>query len=137
VCVADAIGRNSECLHLLSYPFTHFTDRYVRHVSATGNLSLVQNVWNWNTVELPTVHISNIKKTNKQTPWPETACELYRPSDRISNISDGKLNSDALSCLKTKFRGLSPRADYTDRATAACRRSDCQLLRIEGTTWSA
>jgi hypothetical protein len=31
---------------------------------------------------------------------------------------------------------LSPRANYTDRATAACRRSDCQLLRIEGATWS-
>jgi hypothetical protein len=32
---------------------------------------------------------------------------------------------------------LSPRANYTDRATAACRRSDCQLVRIEGATWSA
>jgi hypothetical protein len=29
-----------------------------------------------------------------------------------------------------------PRANYTDRATAACRRSNCQLLRIEGATWS-
>jgi hypothetical protein len=36
-----------------------------------------------------------------------------------------------------KLHGLSPRASYTDRATAACRRSDCQLLRIEGATWSA
>jgi hypothetical protein len=36
-----------------------------------------------------------------------------------------------------KIHGLSPRANYTDRATAACRRSDCQLLRIEGATWSA
>jgi hypothetical protein len=33
-----------------------------------------------------------------------------------------------------KLRGLSPRANYTDRATAACRRSYCQLLRIEGAT---
>jgi hypothetical protein len=33
---------------------------------------------------------------------------------------------------KTKLHGLSPRANYTDRVTAACRRSDCQLLRIEG-----
>jgi hypothetical protein len=32
---------------------------------------------------------------------------------------------------------LNPRANYTDQATAACRRSDCQLLRIEGATWSA
>jgi hypothetical protein len=39
--------------------------------------------------------------------------------------------------LKKKLHGLSPRVNYTDRATAACRRSDCQLLRIEGATWSA
>jgi hypothetical protein len=39
--------------------------------------------------------------------------------------------------IKTKLHGLSPRAIYTDRATAACRRSDCQLVRIEGATWSA
>jgi hypothetical protein len=38
---------------------------------------------------------------------------------------------------KTKLHGLSPRTNYTDRATAACRRSDYQLLRIEGDTWSA
>jgi hypothetical protein len=35
-----------------------------------------------------------------------------------------------------KLHGLSPRANYTDRATAACGRSDCQLLRIKGATWS-
>jgi hypothetical protein len=39
--------------------------------------------------------------------------------------------------IKKKLHGLSPRANYTDRATAACRRSDCQLLRIDGATWSA
>jgi hypothetical protein len=38
---------------------------------------------------------------------------------------------------KNKLHGMSPRANYTDRAIAACRRSDCQLLRIEGATWSA
>jgi hypothetical protein len=37
----------------------------------------------------------------------------------------------------TKLHGLSPRANYTDRVTAACRRSDCQLVRIVGATWSA
>jgi hypothetical protein len=36
-----------------------------------------------------------------------------------------------------KLHGLSPRANFTDRATAACRRSDCQLLWIKGATWSA
>jgi hypothetical protein len=39
--------------------------------------------------------------------------------------------------LKIKLHGLSPRANCTDRATAAYRRSDCQLVRIEGATWSA
>jgi hypothetical protein len=29
------------------------------------------------------------------------------------------------------------RANYTDRATAASRRSGCQLLRIKDATWSA
>jgi hypothetical protein len=33
---------------------------------------------------------------------------------------------------KLKLRGLSPRANYTDRATAACRRSDCQLFADRG-----
>jgi hypothetical protein len=42
-----------------------------------------------------------------------------------------------VSCLTTnKLHGLSPRANYTDRTTAAWR-SDCQLLRIKGATWSA
>jgi hypothetical protein len=31
----------------------------------------------------------------------------------------------------------SPQANYTDRATAAYRRSGCELLQIEGVTWSA
>jgi hypothetical protein len=39
--------------------------------------------------------------------------------------------------LQLNSHGLSSLANYTDRATAACRRSDCQLLRIEGATWSA
>jgi hypothetical protein len=45
--------------------------------------------------------------------------------------------TDNLTWKKTKLHGLSTRANYTDRATAACRRSDCQLMRIEGATWSA
>jgi hypothetical protein len=36
-----------------------------------------------------------------------------------------------------KLHGLSLRANYTDRETAACRQSDCQLLRIGGATWLA
>jgi hypothetical protein len=42
-----------------------------------------------------------------------------------------------IPALKKNLHGLSPRANYTDRATAACRRSVDQLLRIEGATWSA
>jgi hypothetical protein len=44
-------------------------------------------------------------------------------------VTDSPKNS-----FKKKLHGLSPRANYTDRATAACQRSDCQLLRIEGAT---
>jgi hypothetical protein len=32
------------------------------------------------------------------------------------------------AAIKEKLHGLSPRANYTDRATAACRQSDCQLF---------
>jgi hypothetical protein len=52
---------------------------------------------------------------------------------------NGLLGRPNVSVYKQKknLHGLSPRANYTDRATAAFRRSDCQLLRIEGATWSA
>jgi hypothetical protein len=33
---------------------------------------------------------------------------------------------------KKKLHGLSPRANCTDRATAACRPSDCQLFADKG-----
>jgi hypothetical protein len=42
-----------------------------------------------------------------------------------------KLSGNEICCLIKKLHGLSPRANYNDRATAACRRSECQLLRIE------
>jgi hypothetical protein len=38
---------------------------------------------------------------------------------------------------KAKLRGRSPQENYTDRATAACRRSSFQPLRVEGVAWSA
>jgi hypothetical protein len=47
------------------------------------------------------------------------------------------LQATVINLNKKKLHGLSPRANYNDRATAACRRSNCQLLRIEGATWSA
>jgi hypothetical protein len=51
-------------------------------------------------------------------------------------LFQGSLLFIHLNRLK-KLHGLNPRANYTDRATAACRQSDCQLLRLEGATWSA
>jgi hypothetical protein len=73
---------------------------------------------------------------------------LYAYSEQSSALSNGRLNnlSSVETCIvqvtmynthKTKLCGLSPRANSTDRATAAYRRSDCQLLLIEGATWSA
>jgi hypothetical protein len=38
----------------------------------------------------------------------------------------------ALQNKQNKLHGLSPRANYTDRAIAACRRSDCQLFADKG-----
>jgi hypothetical protein len=38
---------------------------------------------------------------------------------------------------RTKLRGRSPQANYTNRATAAYRRSWCQPLRVEGVAWLA
>jgi hypothetical protein len=46
-----------------------------------------------------------------------------------SSIGDTKTKLNEL-------RGFSPQANYTDRATAACLRSSCQLLRTEGVVWS-
>jgi hypothetical protein len=37
----------------------------------------------------------------------------------------------------TKLGVFSPQANYIDRTTTACRRSQCQLLLIEGVAWSA
>jgi hypothetical protein len=78
---------------------------------------------------------------NKNTEQTQTAMP------RATNLS--VLSSEDSSCLRQrghcgrqsvpikKLHGLSPRANNTDRATAASRRSGCQLLRIKGATWSA
>jgi hypothetical protein len=54
----------------------------------------------------------------------------------VSRLCPSNVILNARKHIK-KLLGLSPRANNTDRATAACRRNDCQLLRIEGATWSA
>jgi hypothetical protein len=72
---------------------------------------------------------------------------MYKESQAFSFVTTGFLPRVKFQILSTiglkiiiikkKLHGLSPRVNYTDRATAACRRSDCQLVRIEGATWSA
>jgi hypothetical protein len=54
---------------------------------------------------------------------------------------EGKYHLEGIGVEETlnkrnKLRGLSRRANYTDRATAVCRPSWCQIFRIEGGTWS-
>jgi hypothetical protein len=48
--------------------------------------------------------------------------------------------SRVIAILGTEYLNsvaFSPQANYTDRATAAWRRSQYQLLRIEGVAWPA
>jgi hypothetical protein len=61
---------------------------------------------------------------------------LHHGADRHSRATSHGYHVTSVATLKKKLHGLSPRANYTDRATAACRRSDCQLLRIRGDTLS-
>jgi hypothetical protein len=69
------------------------------------------------------------ESTSYEAPPTSTLLSLHPSSVHISSSAP---------CSQTpSIYGLSPRANYTDRATAACRRSDCQLVRIEGATWSA
>jgi hypothetical protein len=69
---------------------------------------------------------------------------------RASNVTQNKLNLNLIDppwylaknrqqVIKneTELRFFRPRANYTDRATATCGRSYCQILRMEGVTWSA
>jgi hypothetical protein len=44
--------------------------------------------------------------------------------------------SSLLFSKKKKLRSLSPRENYTDRATATCRRNQWQLLRIPAAVFS-
>jgi hypothetical protein len=48
-------------------------------------------------------------------------------SSHNANYFTNKYTEFQLSTCFIKLRGLSPRANYTDRETAVCRRSKCQL----------
>jgi hypothetical protein len=45
------------------------------------------------------------------------------------------INWTDLALTKWIKLNCSPQANYTDRATAVCRRSLCQPLRVEGVAW--
>jgi hypothetical protein len=66
----------------------------------------------------------------------DLATEL-RVRRKVASSSGAVREGDRDENKTNKLHGLSPRANNTDRATAASRRSDCQLLRIKGATWSA
>jgi hypothetical protein len=76
----------------------------------------------------------------------------YQPRNNLVKDETGDLLADSHNILNRwknyfsqllnvhsinggKLHGQSPRTNYTDRATAACQQSECQLLRIEGATW--
>jgi hypothetical protein len=63
---------------------------------------------------------------------PDSDPSTLHPTDSHTDC----VNPLFLSIYSLKLHGLSPRANYTDRVTAFCQGSDCQLLRIEGATWS-
>jgi hypothetical protein len=84
-------------------------------------------------------HLFTVKDMNVQVKGFFLGNQLIAQGGLIA-LSHHKIFKSFLSygiVLKTKLHGLSPQANYTDRATAACQRSDCQLVWIEGATWSA
>jgi hypothetical protein len=80
----------------------------------------------WSTLAVESVAKSHHDMTQSKRTWEiGTSAQL-----REILYTDSKIKTT------NKLHGLSPRANYTDWATTACRRSYCQLLRIEGATWS-
>jgi hypothetical protein len=65
---------------------------------------------------------------------------LFDPKDSGSLCSLVKMIITAMIIIiiiiVIKLRGNSQQANYTERATAACRRSQCQHLWIEGVAWT-
>jgi hypothetical protein len=81
-------------------------------------------------------HINLIIRSSLTSQCPR----MERSRDVQYVLCDGNHPANYKGCTvykKKKLLGLRPRANYTDRATAVFRPSYCQLLRIEGATWSA
>jgi hypothetical protein len=73
--------------------------------------------------------------------WQQCLATFFDPSCGFySTRTQGQRSFSRCSIVhgkKVNFVASSPQANYTDLATAACRRSYCQLFRIEGVAWSA
>jgi hypothetical protein len=92
------------------------------------------------------VELNHLPSTQETGPWQSQITFLMVTKvHRHHTIQTlGRVHAKLHSCdftlaifsvkTRTKPHGLSPRANYTDRATVACRRSWCQLLRMEGAT---
>jgi hypothetical protein len=94
------------------------------------------HIWAWNlpiSVLMTEIYFErrSIWKTQWDGKYLDNYISCYTPSSETFRPKFLKKKS------KQKLHGLSPRANYTDRATAACRRSDCQRFRIKGAIWSA
>jgi hypothetical protein len=57
-----------------------------------------------------------------------------RARGRCDPINSSVTHKCKATLIRAELRSMSPRANYIDRDTAACRRSYCQLWRIEGVT---
>jgi hypothetical protein len=98
-------------------------------------LILPTAVWPW-------IRLRNFPKgKGRPARWSFGVSQPYEPLRLVIGIASVIHISSFIDLeqdIKKKLlRGLCPRANYTDRATAACRRSRTQFLRIEGATWSA
>jgi hypothetical protein len=107
---------NRQLFRNMRYIFGVFNDTFLWTIKTPG----ITGLWTLSTVECS-------KETQAFRNW---ICFCPQMTRWLTPSLLGPLNNN-------KLHGLSPRANYSYRATAACRRSDCQLLRIEGATWSA
>jgi hypothetical protein len=126
-------GETSEVLYtyIYIYIYLYFALRFLRFKSGPVALSpcpISLSCYSYFAME----HFSNLS-------W-SSICSVWSYCGQSSFVISWNLFTvDVLNktILKTKLRGLNPRANYTDQATASFRRSYCQLLLIESPTWSA
>jgi hypothetical protein len=73
------------------------------------------------------------------SPDSNRAFPVHRPRALLLKQAARSISIAQLMYLikETKLRGFSPQVNYSDRRTAACRRSCCQVLQTEGVARSA